>query len=89
MNGNQGSNNPTIMLATWIENIFHGVAVSEANTCIHEFVETRECWNAAVSLLFESEKAHIRYFTANILYSKVSVFGIERTLLRVFQSIRY
>jgi hypothetical protein len=53
-----------------IDNLFLGRGTQDANVFIQHYSETKECWQSAVALL-DNNRAHVRYFCANILYNKV------------------
>jgi hypothetical protein len=53
-----------------IDNLFLGRGTQDANVFIQHYSETKECWQSAIALL-DNNRAHVRYFCANILYNKV------------------
>lgn len=50
--------------------ILNGQNVNEGNAYILEFIETEIAWSASAAL-FSSSNEHVRFFSANILYTKV------------------
>jgi hypothetical protein len=50
--------------------IFSGKATPDTHAALNAYSESKECWTAA-SLLLSSPEIYVRYFAANILYSKV------------------
>lgn len=59
-------------LEQMIISLLTGININEVNQYILQFVETEECWTSSTSL-FSSSNADVRYFAANIVYTKVSI----------------
>lgn len=71
-NGSNGSNDNNSManLEQMIISLLTGVNINDINQYIVQFIETPEAWAASTSL-FSSTNDDVRYFAANILYTKV------------------
>ena len=48
-----------------------GLNVAAANIYILKFVDTEQCWTASMALCGRTASDDVRYFAANILYTKV------------------
>lgn len=59
-------------LEQMIISLLTGININEVNQYILQFVETTECWTSSTSL-FSSSNEDVRYFAANIVYTKVSI----------------
>jgi hypothetical protein len=71
MADNSSENFYTIELQKAIISVLSGINVSAANEYILKVVDTDEAWNASMMICTGSDNDHIRYFAANILYTKV------------------
>jgi hypothetical protein len=71
MADNGSENFYTIELQKAIISVLSGINVSAANEYILKVVDTDEAWNASMMICTGSDNDHIRYFAANILYTKV------------------
>ena len=57
-------------LEQMIISLLTGININDINQYIVQFIETPEAWTASTSL-FSSTNDDVRYFAANILYTKV------------------
>ena len=59
-------------LEQMIISLLTGININEINQYIVQFIETPESWTASTSL-FTSLNEDVRYFAANIVYTKVRI----------------
>jgi hypothetical protein len=72
MESTNTNQNDNINLEQMIISLLTGININEINQYILQFIETPECWTASTSL-FSSLNEDVRYFSANIVYTKVRI----------------
>jgi hypothetical protein len=60
-----------VTLEEMITSLLTGININEINQYIVQFIETDAAWTASTSL-FSSANEDVRFFAANIIYTKVS-----------------
>ena len=60
-----------VNLEEMIISLLTGININEINQYIIQFIETDEAWASSTSL-FSSTNDNVRFFAANIVYTKVS-----------------
>ena len=68
----ESNQNGSINLEQMIISLLTGININEINQYIIQFIETPESWTASTSL-FTSLNEDVRYFAANIVYTKVRI----------------